>query len=1072
MTTSSVLALIALLLAKDPGPPPAPSYAQQVRPFFAKYCLECHNHVEVKGGLNLENYLTLLQGGAKGQVVVAGNPDSSRLVLLVEGKSKPAMPPKKAKQPRREEVAVLRAWVAAGARNDMTAISANLPAITPRRPVHPPISALTYHPSGKWLAAGGYQHVYFLDAATGGLAGQLTDLSGSATALAFSRDGRSLAVAISRPGMAGEVRIYPVPAQGVPADRPRLTLAAHRDVIHDIAWSPDGRLLATCGYDRLIKLWDAATGKELHTLKDHSDAVYSLAFSPDGRQLASGAADRAVKVWDTATGQRRYTLSESTDWVYAVAWSPDGRHLAAAGVDKSIRLWEVSGAGAKLVRSVFGHEKPVVRLVYAADGQTLYSFGEDRTVKAWDARRLTERHVYPSQPEAILALAVRPDRGQLALGRYDGVAVLLDEASGRVQAEPLPLKPVDLYPALTEHEPNDSPATGTMVKLPVTLVGALGKPGDVDYVRFAARSGQEIGVQAQTAALGARFEPVLMLCDADGRVIAEGTRRLLGYTCPKAGAYALGIRDQEYRGGPEYTYRLHVGDIPIITGVFPLGIQRGTEAEVQLDGVNLKPPTAIRVMIPAAAAVGSRVPVPLPASAGTPLGDHSVVVGEFPEVRACGELVPVPGTANGRIDRPGATDTWKFTARKGQRLIVETHARRLGSPLDSYVEILDAQSRPVPRATLRALARTYTTFRDHDSSGAGIRIESWNELTVNDYLWAGGELLRIRALPKTPDDDCQFFSVGGQRVGYLDTTPAHHSLGSPMYKVEIHPPGATFPPNGMPAIQLFYRNDDGGPGYGKDSRLFFDPPADGIYQVRIGDARGQGDRNYAYRLTIRPPRPSFNIRFDPPNPAVWRGGAVPVAVTAERIDGYTGPIAVQLENVPDGFHAPATNLPAEEMTTAFALQADASAKEPSAAMPPLKLVARARIDGQEVTREFTGQRLRLRDAGDIVTTTEQSEVVVTPGSQVLLTARIERRNGFAGRVPVEVQGLPHGVRVLDIGLNGILITEKDDRRTFAIYCEPWVKPITHPFVVLARQEGKGTEHAAPSVLLRIIAPPK
>src|SRR5205807_7637267 len=149
--------------------------------------------------------------------------------------------------------------------------------------------------------------------------------------------------------------------------------------------------------------------------------------------------------------------------------------------------------------------------------------------------------------------------------------------------------------------------------------------------------------------------------------------------------------------------------------------------------------------------------------------------------------LPLPGTANGQIRQPGATDTWRFSARKGQRLIVEINARRIGSPLDSYLEILDAQGQPVPRATLRCLAKTYTTFRDHDSAGSGIRLEAWNELAINDYLYVGSELMRIRALPKNPDDDCQFFSVGGQRVGYLGTTPSHLSLGLPMYKVSIHP---------------------------------------------------------------------------------------------------------------------------------------------------------------------------------------------------------------------------------------------------------------------------------------------
>jgi len=115
-----------------------------------------------------------------------------------------------------------------------------------------------------------------------------------------------------------------------------------------------------------------------------------------------------------------------------------------------------------------------------------------------------------------------------------------------------------------------------------------------------------------------------------------------------------------------------------------------------------------------------------------------------------------------------------------------------------------------------------------------------NNLAIDDFLWVGDELMRIRALPRGPDDDCQFYSVEGKRVSFLDTTPRFHSQGTPMYQVQIHPPGTTFPANGFPAVQLNYRNDDGGPGYGKDSQVLFDPPADGDYLVRIGDSTGMG----------------------------------------------------------------------------------------------------------------------------------------------------------------------------------------------------------------------------------------
>ena len=135
---------------------------------------------------------------------------------------------------------------------------------------------------------------------------------------------------------------------------------------------------------------------------------------------------------------------------------------------------------------------------------------------------------------------------------------------------------------------------------------------------------------------------------------------------------------------------------------------------------------------------------------------------------------------------------------------------------------------------------------------------------------------------------------------------------------------------------------------------------------------------------------------------------------------------------------------------------------------PLKLVARAVISGQEVVREATGGLPKVVEPGDLTATAEQSEVTVQPGKEVRLTVKIDRRNGFKGRVPLDVRGLPHGVRVLDIGLNGILITEQESSRTFAIYAEPWVQPTTHPFVVLAKSEKKNTEHAAKSVLLKVV----
>src|SRR5262249_27762544 len=179
--------------------------------------------------------------------------------------------------------------------------------------------------------------------------------------------------------------------------------------------------------------------------------------------------------------------------------------------------------------------------------------------------------------------------------------------------------------------------------------------------------------------VGAKVRGERTVTDAAGQVLAASDNGVLGYTCDRAGTYAVGVHDRDYRGGPGMHYRLHVGDIPVITAVFPLGLERGTEADIRLEGVHLGHARSVRVKAPADAAPGSKPALPAPTPLGAPLNAKSVVVGESPEAAAAAGkplTLPKPGTANGRIAQPGATQSWRFAAKKGERLIVEVNARR------------------------------------------------------------------------------------------------------------------------------------------------------------------------------------------------------------------------------------------------------------------------------------------------------------------------------------------------------------------------------------------------------------
>ena len=264
----------------------------------------------------------------------------------------------------------------------------------------------------------------------------LTEYSYILSSVAFSPDGRTLAS-----GSYQEIKLWDAGSGQL-----KQTLKGHDDRVHSVAFSPDGSTLAS-GSGELseygeIKLWDAGSGKLQQTLTGHSSYVESVAFSPDGRTLASGSGELSkygeIKLWDAGSGKLQQTLTGHSDYVFSVAFSPDGRTLASGSRDDTINLWD-AGSG-QLQQTLTGHSYAVVSVAFSPDGRTLASgseklldFSEYGEIKLWDAGSGQLKQTLTGHSASVFSVAFSPDGRTLASGSDDKTIKLWDAGSGQLK---------------------------------------------------------------------------------------------------------------------------------------------------------------------------------------------------------------------------------------------------------------------------------------------------------------------------------------------------------------------------------------------------------------------------------------------------------------------------------------------------------------------------------------------------------------------------------------------------------------------------------------------------------------
>ncbi len=583
----------------------------------------------------------------------------------------------------------------------------------------------------------------------------------------------------------------------------------------------------------------------------------------------------------------------------------------------------------------------------------------------------------------------------------------------------LPIE-VDNLPQRVEAEPNAAVAALAPVALPGCVWGTLAAIGDIDHLTFDARAGQTIVIDLEAKRLGSKLNGLLSVLDPAGHIVAtsndfnDDADPFVAYKVPADGRYAVRMRDLALAGSDKHFYRVALGEIPYVTGIFPLSVPAGGERDVHLVGYNL--PADVDVKI-AADKPGDK-DVPLDANRFRSRGELKVLVSDVAEVvesepndrPAQATSLPVPGAAGGRIasaETPAATgsgstadvDLYRFESRKGQTWIVEIEAARRNSPLDAKLDVLDAEGQPVPRLLLQAVRDSYLEFRPIDSIAPGFRAKSWEEMELNEYIYLQGEVCKVFRMPQGPDSEIQMYTSAGKRRGYFDTSARAHPLDESIYTVVPHPIGANLVSTGLPVFQINYENDDDGDRkLGRDSRLTFTAPADGAYLVRVSDVRGLGGEMFAYRLIVREPRPDFTVRTNERDVNVPVGSGQRVTFAVDRIDGFDGEVLIEATGLPAGFSlSTPTVIQAGHNEARAVINAAPDAVKPSdEALAGIKITAKAKIDGAWIEKPVAAPKLAPAAKPKLIVHLEPAELTIAPGTTI--TAHPESRARWFRRI--------------------------------------------------------------------------
>lgn len=716
------------------------------------------------------------------------------------------------------------------------------------------------------------------------------------------------------------------------------------------------------------------------------------------------------------------TIEAHSDILYCAALHPTQPWVATAGYDRTIRLWDYNSG--KLLRSFEGHNGAVYDLDFDPSGQVLASASADETIKVWrtdsglrldtlgqgEAEQLRVRFL--KTPIATNpTMATNP-----TTAANPSANLIATGADRRIRQWKLP----------SLEQPSISPLLHSVFAHEATIHQLALSPNHL-YACTAAQDGTIKVWNTQNwnliEDLPASKELLTSLAWTNDATAIEWTT-LDGSI--RQHSLADAIRSEQDRKRSE---RIAPSDLPLSNP----------------DPIGLDPPSIQE----------------------SDAGPRSIQNPQY---------VEPPIRIQAILDQKDAAhggDWYAFDSKKGQVWSIGIFAAQDKSPLDSFLEITDPQANPIVRTRLQAIRESYYTFRGKDSMSIDdFRLHRWEDMQLNEWLYSGGEVVRLWLYPRGPDSGFKVYPGFGNRFTYFGTSAIAHALNEPAWIVRELAPEQPPVSNGLPVFPVYFSNDDDPlRRAGKDSRIEFLTPYDGQFFIRVRDTRGQSGPDFRYQLSIAPPNPRFDFKLETNEVTLRPDVGSEFVVSVERFDGLEGDVQIQFDDLPDAIRI-IEPLTIEKGQLKAIGQIRALSKNLSEIPKEFEITLTAKCQlGNQVriaqqkpkikvkVNEKPTMTLKIVGKNDPDDAPAIQSLRIAPG-QTISAKLVIQRGELAGDIAFggddSGRNLPHGCFVDNIGLSGLLIPAGQSTREVFITAAPIVEPQRRVFHLRGNVDGNPT----------------